>query len=106
MEGPSVLRYSSSGTNPAYYNGAYGLFDSNGEKNYNNNVSISCAGDDYLPQIEQVSTGRYHLVPRAMYFHNADGENIYKNIYISIGTIWYNPLLVIVDPYGNSLLNK
>ena len=118
MEGPSVVRYGSSGTNPVYYNKKYGLVAIDGNKNYNNSVEIKSTNNSitqdqldgsgnviskgswpYYPKIENKK-----LVPTGMYFHNNSVD--YPSLYIDIGDgVWRNPLLIIVDPYGNQFLN-
>lgn len=103
MEGPSVIRYGSSGTGPMYYNKKYGLLAINGNIDYTNTVEIKSTAEihpdawPYYPKIENKT-----LKPTAMYLRNMQ----YNTLYVDIGNgVWRNPLLIIVDPYGNQLLN-
>ena len=97
MEGPDVVAYDASGTNPKYNKNAYALVDSNNKFIYNNNVSIGGIPSDpdseinpavYYPQIIEES-GRKHLKPTGMYFHgvnddNKTQDNMYFGLYINI----------------------
>ena len=68
MDGPAIIRYSSSGTNPAFYDHALGLLDINGEINYNY-TSV-----DVRTLYETVTGGRTNPNPFTF-----DGTNIGNN---------------------------
>ena len=123
MDGPQVVRYDSAGVKPAYYNQAYALVANNGNKIYNNTdrrqndeVDITelrlpnNGATKYYPTLEEKSTDKWFLKPTAMYFHNVDYTNL--SIYINHrrgafgNCTWRNPLLIVVDPYGNHFLNS
>ncbi len=99
MEGPSIIRYDSSGTKPQFSDNGYGIIDNHGQTVYSNRTRLHLSGaltgmtrdiaDKYYPTIEQHKTdNKYHLHPKAMYFHDVnnyigyididDGHNNYK----------------------------
>lgn len=117
FEGPTQIRYASSGTQPQYYNAPIGLFDIDENIIYNNTVRLNTAItglDDaviekYLPVIKQDGTDEYyyHLFPKAMYFKDVN-YGIAAVIYDgdSDNYLWSQPLLILIDPYGNEFLNN
>ena len=94
MDGPYAIRYSSSGTNPQFYDAPYGLIDSKGKISYtyteetpytitlhtNQNMTGITPGTGqtyagiisaYYPEIKQHKTDDLmHLEPKAMYFND------------------------------------
>lgn len=109
LEGPTAVYYGSSGTNPRFYDGAYGLLDFEENINYNNDVELIVNGvdstviDKFYPSIVKNRKDDYwHLKPKAMYFKDVNYE-----MYIKIGdSLWVEPLLILIDPYSNELLNN
>ena len=95
MEGPSIVRYESSGTGAKYYDAPYGILDideniiynnSNGEEN-NVTLELMHINDaKYLPVVSNLlnpleenvtkqklsKDGHYHLFPKAMHFNNVE----------------------------------
>ena len=131
IQGPSIVRYSSSGTGAQYYDAPYGLLDVDenilyttidGDNEIENKVSLVTFNDSadngvkvssyaakYLPTVAKKTNkdDHYHLYPKAMFFNNV----VYRAfIKIHRGTdsafLWGQPLLIIVDPYGNKFLNN
>lgn len=146
MEGPAVIRYGSSGTNPIFYDSALGIIDIDGEINYNYrdvNVRTLYESTDSVPSsftfdghtapyawdghviVEGVNSptelqylknyyptcvldtddNRKHLRPKAMYYHNVE-YSLYLWFQYDGDLHWSQPILVLLDPYGNKLLNN
>lgn len=117
FEGPVVIRYSSSGTQPQYYNAPIGLLDIDENIIYNNivklNASLTALDNNgitkFLPAIKQKSNNKYyHLFPKAMYFNDVN-YCVCAVIYDQANSnhyLWSQPLLILIDPYGNNFLNN
>lgn len=129
MDGPYTIRYSSSGTNPQFYDAPYGLIDSKGKISYtyteetpytitlhtNQNMTGITPGTGqtyagiigaYYPEIKQRKTDDLmHLEPKAMYFNDVKYVG-YVRFAVGNGYHWAQPILVQMDPYGSSFLNN
>lgn len=125
LQGATMIRYDSAGVNPQYYTGAYGFVDINGNIDYTNikaemkipaNSEPSLSNPvsqvnrirQYFPEIIAKS-GTYYLKAQSMYFNGVDYDcqvKVTKKIDEDETLEWTQPILVLVDPYGNSFLNS
>lgn len=129
MNGPTMIRYDSAGTNPQFDDIALGIFDIEENIDYynsdNKNIQLCTLEAEnavgfnlsdlpsseawranYYPSlIKNTADDKYHLKTKAMFFDDVD-YNLYVKFNNSNNTVWSNPILVLIDPYGNKFLNN
>ncbi len=105
VDGPDTIAYDANGVKPEYYNMAYSLKDIE-----NQNITISSneitrkifdqTNEKFFPTIENGN-----LIPTSSFTIGVD----YK-FYIKIPTqndeVWYQPILIILNSYGNTAINN